>query len=315
MKKLLLFFLLLMSIQCQSQNEFWFFENDIWFYRWSVWGADGYKKIWVSGEEEIEGKLCKKIDQEIVYVNHDDNYTDTVITTIANHYYYYESNDSVWGFFDSQFSLAYNFNMAPGDSLRIDLEGSVSCSAAFFVLDSVTTPTDLGGRRVQYGHLSGGAAWWLLNVERMVIIEGIGIVRSQLTGSAQEYDFGYLNVFEQFLCSTDNPIHHFCSFTNGNWEYKPNDIDCIYLKPPLTYTQELVSNPIRIFPNPAIENTVFFEIPEGSDLEEISLYSATGQYIRDIPLNAHSFQADSPGIYFLICRYPKATYTLPVTIR
>lgn len=315
MKKLLFFLLLLMSIQCQSQNSFWFSDNDIWFYRWSEWYYHGYKKIWVSGEEEIEGKLCKKIEDEIVFVSSLDNYTDTVVTT-TNPNYYYESNDSVWVIFDSQFSLIYNFNMAPGDSLRIDKEaGTAPCSAAFFVLDSITTPADLGGRRVQYGHLTGGETWWLFFVERMVIIEGIGIVRSKYTDSAEEDDFGYLNVMEHFECATDIPTHYFCSFANGNWEYKPNDIDCRYLRPPLTSAQEVVSNPIRIFPNPAIENTVFFEIPQGSDLKKISLYSATGQYIQDIPLNAHSFHADSPGLYFLICQYPKTTNNLSVIIR
>ncbi len=316
MKNLIIILLLLACYDSLAQNQYWFADNDVWNYRYLEWYDRGYKTIWVSGEIEDNGQIFKRISTKLVTVSILNNNMDTT-EQLLNDQYYYVSNDSVWVAFSGQLWLLYNFNMIPGDSMRIvrpeDIE--YGCPPAYFYLDSITTPADLGGRRVQWGHLESQGAWWTFFTETMVIVEGIGMIWSSYEGTDEGDSFGFLNLFEHFECATDVASHWFCSFSDGTWVYQPDDLDCFYLPPPLTSTQEAAAGPIKIYPNPVSGHEVFVDIIPGMVLEKISLYNFAGQLIRDLDTDLHSFSVDGSGLFFLVCNDGQASTAYRIVVK
>lgn len=289
----------------------WFQTGDYWVYDYStVWGRSGYEEVWVGGDTIIDGQACMVLNNRISYV---DIYSQSIsvdtIEIVGDPFFVYEQSKKVYGYFENEFKVLYDFSdyyleliIREGEGHPAHQEG---CPSEIYFLASDTSSmviSNMDRKVVQY--ISGIPYSSIYYDHDMKVIEGIGIVSRTIdynNGPVYELKFGHIIPGRSYPCSHDTERWNFCSFTSQGEIYNPGNEDCFFLPTPVSSSKQIsVSSDISIYPNPT---STYFSIRTSKDLEfdRIVLYDINGNLVKLLNQSVDKIYTDDlvSGMYIV----------------
>ena len=307
MKLLKRSFICLIIICCFTgiKAQTWFQTGDLWIYDYStVWGRSGFEEVWVEGDTIINNQTCKILNNKRSYVNiySQANSNDTVVI-IGEPFFVYEEAEKVYGYFEDEFKLLYDFSDIGNLMYTREGEGhpddDCDLELAFGVSDTSSMVFNNINRRV-LNYISLFPVSGLYGDHDITVIEGIGIV-SKNYNNEPVIKFGHIIPGRSYPCTYDTERWSFCSFTSQGEEYNPENEDCYYLPLPVSSSQqETVFSKLSLDPNPT---STYFSIRNSLNIQfdKINIYNLSGKIVKVINHVVDEIYIDDliPGIYIV----------------
>jgi hypothetical protein len=262
MKKNLLFIMLIFSINSKLNAQTWANPGATWYYSNNTTFYIGYYKIEKIGDTLINSFNC-------------DNYLTTELifngsfNTIYNHEYTYQSNDTVYRWFDNQFVIFAIYNSSIGDTWSFPVDSSSCTSSGFFQVDSIGQ-TIINNDTLSVRYLT--MVLPNLGSSQVTLTEKIGYSHTMFPYWSCTVDFYMPGPFRCYSDSSgflySSNIAPYCDFTTAISENSPDN------------------RFIQIFPNPANDFcTINIEKLKNGTL---ILYDLMGRIILEENFNSQS---------------------------
>ena len=276
MKKILLISIILFSFKPITNAQSWAQPGAKWYYSNNTTFYVGYYKI-------------EKISDTVINNINCDNYLTTEFrfngnsTTIYNHEYTYQSNDTVYRWFNNQFIIYALYSSVVGDTWNFPVD-SFSCSTpGYFLVDSIGE-TIINSDTLSVRYLT----MFLPNMGagQVTLTEKLGYSHTMFPYWSCTLDFyvpGPLRCYSDstgFSYSTN--IAPYCDFTTGISENNAHN------------------NSLQIFPNPV--NTFCTINAKGINHGTLILYDLMGRILDIENCNSNTdinLSKLKPGIYFV----------------
>ena len=278
MNKLIFLLLFILTITSASAQK-WFSTDDSWTYNIIGTWVQGYSQMTVVDTLTINQKSAFRLENVANIL------TNNMPRTFENEFICYEEENQVFCLDNyGTFQLLYDFNLQVGDSIFYTVNNSSnSCSNLIkYHLDSLST-IEVGGEVLSVQHFTYSDNETTLSASTRVI-EKIGFV---------DTEFG--DIATRHSCTLD--IHGFllCSYSNGegSLEFRQG---C----EALVSTNDLISNNITIYPNPASDK-INIDIKGQLDYK-VNLYDKEGKLIIE----------SSNSLYLEVASIPMGSYLLEI---
>lgn len=291
MKKIILFFALLLSITVKSQT--WCAPGATWYYGYTIWQVTGFYKISYTGDTIINSNSCKILSKTKVQHNLSTGIQDT---TYLNDEYTYADANKVYVYRLGNFYTLYDFSANVGDTITVagypihsgcDSIGKVK-------VDSVGTLT-INSENLRYISVSpvGVSAWgW-----HSRIVEKIGPVN---------YPPYYTYLFPQtldycgFMLDENGEEGSFRCYSDSIFgSYTTTSVGCDFT---VSIDEKNKSNELNIFPNPSTDfiNVLY---KSNSKVEHFEIMDISGKIILSEKISTNNFSITTKslkqGIYLL----------------
>jgi len=283
----LLFFLMNLQV---VDAQVWFQEGDRWVNDYfCCWGQKGgYEEIGVDGDTILDGQLCKVLKSQITTAEIWPDPGNDTIVSVGKSYFVYEQSDSIFGYFENEFRLIYDFSRLDvyepfiiRESEGADETNTCDTDLWFYGVDSSSMVINGVNRRIFRYVTLDEPTYSNYYGQIITVIEGIGIVNED--GYSENPKFGNIIPGRSYPCYADATLWKFCSFTSNGETYNPGDDDCYELPQPVS-TDETSTIPITydLYPNPAsthfsVQNE--FRLP----IKNVTIFSAKGNIEKVIP--------------------------------
>lgn len=278
-----LFFILLMSMQTMNAQITWAPAGALWHYGYDAMCYYGYTQVTVEGDTLIEGIACRKM-RSVTTAAYACTQIPTCCTEIVNVLNYtYADEDHVYHWNGIDFDTIYDFTLQVGDSYSVGAnnlcpEGTLNVTEV-----GVVQINEFDLRYYDFEMESSDAM--ILGGR---IIERIGVIHD-----------GYL--FPQPGCKLDvggnSPFRCYYDPEFGLYSEMWGNNACDFV---LSIDSPLVSNGIKLYPNPATDQ---LQIQSNTVIREYQLIDNTGRLVlRDkiASLNANiNLSPCQPGIYII----------------
>jgi len=258
MKKILLFSLLVFSFNLKVNAQPWAQPGATWYYSDNSAFYVGYYKIEKIGDTLINTISCDNYLTTELYFNGNFN-------SIYNHEYTYQSNDTVYRWFNNQFVIYAIYNSSIGDTWSFPVDTSSCSSLGYFQVDSIgQTIINNDTLSVRYLTMS------LPNMSsaKVTLTEKIGYSHTMFPYWSCMVDFYMSGPFRCYADSSgfsySSNIAPYCDFTTSISE------------------RNLENNSIKISPNPA-KNTLNIDFNgKFFDDVQVEVYTLEGKEVKSV---------------------------------